>query len=89
MSQNLHHYAGRRVSGDDGGSLLCLEVSARRDAWGSWAKVSAMVTPMGAASPVEGIASPTLSSLGESPVHRGQATVASRWRHSLPEGVAS
>jgi hypothetical protein len=69
--------------------LLCLEVSARRGAWGSWAKVSAMVTPMGAAFPVEGIASPTLSSLGESLVHRGQATVASRWHHFLPEGVAS
>jgi hypothetical protein len=69
--QNLHHCAGRRGSGDGGGSLLCLEVSAGRRAGGSWEKVSAKVTPMGAASPVEGIASPTLSSLGESPVHRG------------------
>jgi hypothetical protein len=43
---------------------------------GSWAKISATVTPMGAASPVEGIASPTLSSLGENLVHREQATVA-------------
>jgi hypothetical protein len=78
QAQNLHHCAGRRGSGDGGGSLLCLEVSARCCARGSWAKVSAMVTPMGTASPVEGIASPTLSSLGESSVHRGQTTVASR-----------
>jgi hypothetical protein len=38
--------------------------------------------PMDVASPVEGVASPALSSLGESPVHRGQVTVASRC-HSL------
>jgi hypothetical protein len=63
---------------DGEGSLLCLEVSARRCAGGSWAKVSATVTPMGVASPVEGVASPALSSLGESPVHHGQVTVASQ-----------
>jgi hypothetical protein len=44
---------------------------------------------MGTASLVEGVISPALSSLGESTVHRGQATVASRWRHFLLEGVAS
>jgi hypothetical protein len=76
--QNLHHCAGRRGSGDGEGNLLCLEVSAIHYVGGSSAKVLAMVTPMGVASAVEGVASPTLSSLGESPVHRRQATVASR-----------
>jgi hypothetical protein len=67
--------AGRRGSGDGGGSLL--RGFGQTLCWGgSWAKVSATVTPMGAASPVEGIASPTLSSLGENLVHREQATVA-------------
>jgi hypothetical protein len=42
-----------------------------------WAKVSATMTPMGTASHVESVASPALSSMGESSVHRGQATVAS------------
>ena len=32
---------------------------------------------MGTASPIEGVASPTLSSMGESLVHRGQAAVVS------------
>lgn len=42
-----------------------------------WAKVSTTMTPMGAASPVEDVASPALSSMDESPVHRGHATVMS------------
>jgi hypothetical protein len=46
--------------------------------WGfSWAKALATATPMGAASPIEGVGSPALSSVGETLVHLGPATVAS------------
>jgi hypothetical protein len=75
LSKGLCGMSGQRRQQRQLAMARCLGLAMCRGA--SWTKVFATVTPMGAASPVEGVASPVLSSMGESPVHRGQAAVAS------------